>query len=39
MDKEFDNGLDVFASYTNTEAESGMDSNIISTFLKLREYG
>jgi len=23
MDKEFDNGLDVFASYTNTEAESG----------------
>ena len=24
MDKEFDNGLDVFASYTNTEAESGL---------------
>jgi hypothetical protein len=23
MDKKFDNGLDVFASYTNTEAESG----------------
>ena len=23
MDKNFDNGLDVFASYTNTNAESG----------------
>jgi|TARA_B100001093_G_scaffold36918_1_gene31626 hypothetical protein len=23
MDKQFDNGLDVFASYTNTDAESG----------------